>query len=151
MYKSPFLQSIYAFMLAQHYSKHTISTYIIWIKAFIQFNGNRHPDQMGEPEIIRFLNHLAVHRKVSPSTQSTALNAIAFLYNKFLKIPLGEMAEFKRARRQGKRYFLTVSKPFWYMHLAKVSGDIAFKYHSTDRIHYRISHKVLPINCNNST
>lgn len=102
MYKSPFLQSIYAFMLARHYSKRTISTYIVWIKAFIQFNGNRHPDQMGEPEVIRFLNHLAVNRKVSPSTQSTALNAIAFLYNKFLKMSLGEMSEFKRARRQGK-------------------------------------------------
>ena len=102
MYQSPFLQSIHNFMLAQHYSKRTISTYIIWIKAYIHFNAKRHPKDMGEPEVLRFLNHLAINRDVSPSTQNTALNALAFLYNKFLKLPLGNMAEFKRARRQAK-------------------------------------------------
>ncbi|MGH1439936.1 MAG: integron integrase [Cellvibrionaceae bacterium] len=102
MYKSPFLNAIRDFMLAKHYSKRTISTYIIWIKAYIHFNEKRHPQDMGEAEVLRFLNHLAINRNVSPSTQSTALNALAFLYNKYLNMPLGEMAEFKRARRQSK-------------------------------------------------
>jgi integron integrase len=102
MYQSKFLQSIHNFMLAQHYSKRTISSYITWIKSFINFNNKRHPSEMGEFEVIRFLNHLAVNRSVSPSTQSTALNALAFLYNKFLQQPLGTMDEFRRARRQTK-------------------------------------------------
>jgi len=102
MYKSPFLKSVHDFMLAQHYSKRTISTYIVWIKAFINFNDKKHPKVMGEVEVLRFLNHLAVNRGVSPSTQSTALNAVAFLYNKFLEMPLGDMAAFKKSRRQAK-------------------------------------------------
>lgn len=102
MFKSVFLQSIYDFMLARHYSKRTISTYITWIKAYILFNEKKHPQYMGEVEVLRFLNHLAVNRSVSPSTQATALNALAFLYNKFLNQPLGNMAEFTRARKQPK-------------------------------------------------
>jgi len=43
---------------------------------------------MGSKEIADFLSYLAVHRKVSASTQNQALNAIAFLYKKVLKIPL---------------------------------------------------------------
>ena len=85
MYKSPFLQSVHDLMLAKHYRKRAISTYITWIKGFIHFSGKRHPRQMGEAEVIRFLNHLAVNHSVSPSTTNTALNAIAFLYNKFVK------------------------------------------------------------------
>jgi integron integrase len=102
MYKSKFLQSIQNFMLAQHYSKRTISTYILWIKSFINFNDKRHPKDMGESEVIRYLSHLAINRDVSPSTQNTALNALAFLYNKFLDQPLGTMDEFKRSRRPAK-------------------------------------------------
>ena len=102
MYKSPFLQSIYEFMLAGHYSKRTVNTYLTWIKAFIRFNNNRHPKNMGEVEVLRFLSHLAINRNVAPSKQNTALNAVAFLYNRFLNRPLGDMAEFKRARKQVK-------------------------------------------------
>ncbi|MFT6390011.1 MAG: hypothetical protein ACJAUP_003411 [Cellvibrionaceae bacterium] len=57
---------------------------------------------MGEREVLRFLNHLAVNRNVAPSTQYTALNAVAFIYNQFLNQPLGAMAEFKRAKRPVK-------------------------------------------------
>ena len=55
MHKSPFIQSTHDFMLARHYSKRTISTCIVWIKAFINCNDKRHPNQMGEVEVIRFL------------------------------------------------------------------------------------------------
>ena len=83
MYKSPFLRSISDYMLARRYSKRTIHTYITWIKAFINFHGQRHPETMAESEIEAFLTHLAVNRKVSVSTQSIALNALIFLYDKF--------------------------------------------------------------------
>ena len=35
---------------------------------------------MGNPEIERYLNHLAVNRQVSGATQNQALCAIIFLY-----------------------------------------------------------------------
>jgi integron integrase len=102
MHNSAFLDSINTFMLTRRYSKRTISTYITWIKAFINFHKKRHPKDMGEPEVIAFLSYLAVKRHVAASTQGVALNSLAFLYNQFLNQPLGNMAEFKRSRRQAK-------------------------------------------------
>ena len=99
---SQFLSSIKEFMIARHYSKRTIHSYCYWIKAYIIFNGKQHPETMGEKEVIAFLTHLAVKRHVAPSTQSLALNALAFLYNKFLQMPLGSMDSFRYANRQAK-------------------------------------------------
>ncbi len=57
---------------------------------------------MGPPEIEAFLTHLAVNRSVLSSTQSIALNALVFLYNKFLDQLVGTLGEFRRASRQAK-------------------------------------------------
>jgi len=102
MHKSPFLNKIYQFMMVRRYSKRTIKSYIYWIKAFINFNEKQHPQKMGVFEVERFLTHLAVNHGVSVSTQSVALNAIVFLYDKFLEQPLGDLSQFKRASRQAK-------------------------------------------------
>ncbi len=102
MYSSPFLQSIHEFMLARQYSKRTISTYITWVKAYINFHQKKHPKDLSTADVVDFLTFLAVKRHVSPSTQKTALNALAFLYNRFLQLPLGELSEFKRSHRQAK-------------------------------------------------
>ena len=45
---------------------------------------------------MRFVNHLAVQRKVAASTQTQALNAIVFLYRDVLVAPLGEISELNR-------------------------------------------------------
>lgn len=102
MYQSPFLNEIHDFMMVRRYSKRTIKTYITWIRDFINFHGKQHPAEMGQSEVESFLTYLAVERKVSASTQALALNALAFLYNKFLALPLGDMGAFKRAKRQAK-------------------------------------------------
>lgn len=102
MAKSPFLESISDFMLARRYSKRTIETYLTWIKAYILFHNKKHPKDMGEREVEAFLTHLAVKRHVSASTQGIALNALAFLYNKFLEQPIENADDFRRARRQAK-------------------------------------------------
>ncbi len=101
-YNSPFLKEVYAFMLTHRYSKRTIDTYITWIQRFIVFNDKQHPESMGANEVERFLTYLAVNRNVSTSTQSLALNALAFLYSKFLKKSLGNLSEFSRAKKQSK-------------------------------------------------
>lgn len=49
----------------------------------MRFNDLRHPAEMGQTEITRFLNHLA-GRRVSPATQTQALSAILFLYREVL-------------------------------------------------------------------
>ncbi|MCK5665647.1 MAG: integron integrase [Thiotrichaceae bacterium] len=102
MNNSPFLTDLHKFMMVRRYSKRTIHSYSYWIKAFINFSGQQHPNDIGVIEVERFLTHLAVNRTVSVSTQSIALNAIVFLYSKFLDKPLKGIDDFKRARRQAK-------------------------------------------------
>jgi len=53
---------------------------------------------MGGPEVEAFLTHLAVDRKVSPSTQNQALSAILYLYKQVLKIELPWLDNVVRAK-----------------------------------------------------
>jgi len=64
----------------RRYSLRTEDAYLLWIRRFIFFHGKRHPTEMGEAEIGRFLSSLAIKRQVSASTQNQALSAILFLY-----------------------------------------------------------------------
>lgn len=89
-------------MIARRYSKRTISTYLLWIRAFIIFNDKQHPEHLNDQHVAAFLTNLAVDRQVSASTQKIALNALVFLYNKFLQKPLGDVSAFVRVNRQPK-------------------------------------------------
>src|SRR5690554_1307325 len=91
MNKSPFLLSISQDMRQKGYSLRTEKTYLHWIKRFILFHGKRHPNSMGGEEVRQFLSHLANSEHVATNTQKIALNALAFLYNKFLNMPLGDL------------------------------------------------------------
>jgi len=50
-------------------------------------------------DIRRFLTDLAIRRKVSGSTQSQALNAIAFLYKQILQTDMGDLGKIIRPKR----------------------------------------------------
>lgn len=71
-----------------HYSLSTEQTYVYWARWFIRFHGLRHPKDMGQQEVERFLTMLANERKVSPSTHRQALSALLFLYQQVLGIEL---------------------------------------------------------------
>jgi len=86
--KSPFLEAVRRMMRVQGYAIKTEKSYLYWIKYYIRFNGRKHPKDMGKDEIIAFLEHLTSDRLVSPATQKIALNAIMFLYNKYLQQPI---------------------------------------------------------------
>jgi integron integrase len=83
----------------RHYSRRTEKAYVGWIKRFIFFNGTRHPDAMGEREIMLFLSDLAVRNRVSASTQNQAFSALLFLYRDVLGRPLVGLDEGVRAKR----------------------------------------------------
>jgi len=102
MTASPFIRSIEEYMTVRRYSRRTIDTYLHWVKYYIHFHGRKHPAELGPADVVRFLTFLAVERQVSAATQSIALNALAFLYNKFLNQPLGNMAAFSRSSRQAR-------------------------------------------------
>lgn len=93
-----FLDQVRLFLRQTGKSYATEKTYIYWIRNFIRYCGREHPASKGATEVTAFLSHLATQRDASPSTQRTALNALSFLYNTFLKQPLGELV-FDYARR----------------------------------------------------
>lgn len=71
---SPFLNTIRDAIRLRHYSIRTEKTYLDWAKRFILFHDKKHPNMMGEKEVVAFLTHLAVDRNVAPSTQNQALS-----------------------------------------------------------------------------
>ncbi|MEK6613922.1 MAG: phage integrase N-terminal SAM-like domain-containing protein, partial [Candidatus Binatota bacterium] len=78
--KPKLLDQVRQAIRTRHYSPRTEDSYVGWIKRFIFFHNKRHPAEMGEPEIARFLSSLATEAKVSASTQNQAFNALLFLY-----------------------------------------------------------------------
>ena len=96
-----FIHQLRRFIRGRHMAWSTEKLYVHWIKRFIYFHGKRHPEEMCELEIERFLSHLATDRSVSPSTQATALNALVFLYKQFYgreALPL----DYQRAKARRK-------------------------------------------------
>ncbi len=57
----------------RHYSYETEKACVYWARFFIRFNNLRHPRELSEIDVGRFLTFLAVSRRVSPSTQNQAL------------------------------------------------------------------------------
>ncbi|MBL7136868.1 MAG: phage integrase N-terminal SAM-like domain-containing protein [Candidatus Marinimicrobia bacterium] len=82
----------------------TERTYCDWIKRFVlHFNMKSRDDLCnGEKKIETFLTFLAREKKVVPSTQNQALNALVFLYKKVLKQPLNEKINAERASKNVK-------------------------------------------------
>ncbi|WP_308368218.1 MULTISPECIES: integron integrase [unclassified Microbulbifer] len=76
----------------------TEQTYVHWIKRYIHFNELRHPKMLGVSDIERFLNHLAINRNCSINTQKIALNALVYLYKRFLEVDVSNL-EFTPARQ----------------------------------------------------
>lgn len=99
---SPFLDILRDAIRVRHYSIRTEQAYVGWTKRYIQFNGKRHPGEMGEAQVAAFLSHLAVDLEVSPATQNQALNALSFLYRAVIDRPLGDMTGIVRAKRPRK-------------------------------------------------
>ncbi|ABL99562.1 integron integrase [Shewanella amazonensis] len=120
MTHSPFLNAVRDSIRLRGYSLRTEKTYLHWIKFYILFNQKRHPDTMGSAEITAFLTYLAVERHVAANTQKVALNALIYLYQKFLQIELGELP-FSLATKQRSLPIVVTQTEVAHI-LAKLSG-----------------------------
>lgn len=69
----------------------TEQTYIHWVKRFIYFHNKQHPKVMGAKHIEGFLADLSNMRYCSVNTQRTALNAIVYLYKRFMGTDVGDL------------------------------------------------------------
>ena len=67
------------------YSEHTRKNYISAFEEFINYFFRVEVDLITEPQILEFLRFLITERRVSPSYQNVAINAIKFYYEKVLK------------------------------------------------------------------
>jgi integron integrase len=97
--KPKLLDQVRQAIRSRHYSYMTEKAYVHWIKRFIFFHNKRHPSEMAEPEIGRFLSALATDSGVSASTQNQALNALLFLYKEVLHKQIGFVDGVVRAKR----------------------------------------------------
>ena len=97
--KPKLLDQVRQAIRTRHYSHMTEKAYVGWIKRFIFFHNKRHPAEMGEAEIGRFLSSLATESHVSASTQNQALNALLFLYQEILHLKIGYIDGVIRAQR----------------------------------------------------
>ena len=102
---SQFIETVRRDMRLRGYSIKTEHSYLYWIRMYIRFHDRKHPQEMGRVEVREFLSWLANERHVSPNTQRVALNAIVFLYHKFMRIDLGDLG-FTLAKT--RRYIPTV-------------------------------------------
>lgn len=108
---------------ALQYSKRTEESYIQWIKRFITFHDKRHPREMGSAEIEAYLNHLALEKKVSASTQSQAKSALLFLYKEVLQRELPAMENLTRVKAD-KRLPVVLSKHEVQAILSRLDGSM---------------------------
>ena len=69
----------------------TEQTYIHWIKRFIYFHNKQHSKVMGPKQIEDFLADLSNTRYCSINTQRTALNALVYLYKRFMSIDVDNL------------------------------------------------------------
>jgi len=85
---------------SRHLAYRTEKSYLYWIRRFILFHQKQHPNQLGEEDVIQFLNHIASVRRCSPSTQSQAMCALVFLYRYIVSRPLGELQGIALAKKK---------------------------------------------------
>lgn len=96
-----FMDRLRAFMRMRNLAYRTEQTYCEWIVDYIRYHNMRHPEEMGPEEVTNWLNHLVNDRQVAVNTQKTALNAVVFLYRRFIQKDIGEL-NFSQATR-GRR------------------------------------------------
>ena len=81
-----------------YYSIRTEEAYVHWVRAYVNFHGQRHPAELSGQHVEAFLMWLAAERQVAPSTHRQALSALLFLYQKVLGLNLPWMQEIGRPK-----------------------------------------------------
>ena len=85
---------------ARGYAYKTEQVYESWICRYIEHCQGVAPTEAGVGSVAGFLNELVVSGNVSASTQNQALNALVFLYEKVLHMPVGQLENLARSKRK---------------------------------------------------
>lgn len=104
-----------------HYSIRTEQAYIEMVRRFLLYTGPVDETSLAEAQVKRFLEHLALERQVSASTQNQAFSAILFFFKRVLGRDLGDLSDTVRAKR-GRRLPVVLSQEEVNRFLALTSG-----------------------------
>ncbi|WOJ97689.1 integron integrase [Congregibacter brevis] len=91
-----FMDQLRRHMRDSGYAWKTEKTYIHWIRRFIVFHNKKHPQQLSATHVEQYLSYLGNERQCSPATQRIALNALVYLFVKFMGIKL-ELLNYRKA------------------------------------------------------
>jgi len=86
-------------MRLRGYSLATEKAYLLWIRRFIHFCKLQHPQDVDVKKIEEYLTYLTTESNVSVNTQKVALNALVYLFQKYLKRDIGDLG-FKLVSKQ---------------------------------------------------
>jgi integron integrase len=92
-----------------HYSIRTEQAYLEMVRRFLLFTGAVPLADLSSEHVRRFLEYLAVERKVAASTQNQALSAVLFFFKRVLQRELGDFSDTVRAAR-GRRLPVVLSR-----------------------------------------
>lgn len=84
------------------YSLRTEQSYLEAVRRFLLFVGPVGEADLGEAQVRRFLEHMALERQVTASTQNQAFSALLYFYKRVLGRDLAALAEVARAKRGRK-------------------------------------------------
>lgn len=84
----------------RHYSLSTEKTYLGWIGRFKTYMQDHDPHLLEANDMKKYLTHLALHGRVSASTQNQAFNALLFLYHHILHIEMDDLTSVVRTKRK---------------------------------------------------
>ena len=86
-------------LAARRYSPRSITAYVAWGRRFLRFARARPGASLDASAATAFLSHLAVHDRVSASTQNQARSALVFLFGRVLGAPLPRLTGVTPASR----------------------------------------------------
>ena len=106
----------------RHRSYRTEKAYLGWLVRFRKFVKEKSPQELTGEDVQDFLTHLAVEKKISPSTQNQALNAILFVFRYALRKDISGYIDAVRAR-QKRRLPVVLTRREVREILGKMSGE----------------------------
>lgn len=87
---------------ADQYSIRTEDSYLEWVKRFFEFNHETNPDTLKDEDVMQFLTHQAVQKRVASKTQRTALCALVYFYKNVRKSPIQDAGSFVKGKSKLK-------------------------------------------------